>query len=365
MREQVREAVMVITGASSGIGRATAHAFAEQGATVVLAARRGDLLRTAERECIERGGRALPITTDITDAAQVEALARKTIETCGRIDVWVNNAGVGLFGRIDEVPLADYERVVQTNLFGCVYAARAVIPQFRQQGSGVMINVASVVGAVAQPYTSAYSASKWGLRGLGENLRMELLDTPGVDVCTVLPATIDTPFFQHAANFTGRAVRAMEPVYPAGKVAAAIVDLAQHPRREVTVGGTGRLFAFQHAVAPAMAEKMMARQVESRHLAQSPAEDTHGNLFEPMEEGATVSGGWQERAAVRGGTPVRALAGAALVALAFGIELARRRRSAHGGPALRESGRVVKPGSPSEPPVPPDTRPGAAEPARP
>jgi short-subunit dehydrogenase len=324
MRRKLRDAVVVITGASSGIGRATALKFAERGATVVVAARREPLLQSLADECQQRGGRALAVRTDVTEKEQVEALARRAVETFGRIDVWVNNAAVTLFSRFEESPIEDYERVIRTNLFGYIYGARAVLPYFREQGEGVLINNASIVGVISQPYTSAYSLTKWAIRGLTESLRMELLDAPNIYACTVLPATIDTPFFQHAANRTGREVRAMEPVYPADMVADAIVHLSRHPRREVIVGGAGRMLAFQHAMAPRLAERMMARQVEALHLGRAPAAPSRGNLFEPMNEGTGVSGGWQERAMMTGGRRSRALFGLAALSLPVGLYLAQR-----------------------------------------
>lgn len=331
MREGFRNAVVVITGASSGIGRATAHRFAEQGATLVLAARREDELRRVEQECVDRGGRAVVVRTDVTQHDQVDALARTAVEKYGRIDYWVNNAAVTMFARIEEAPREDFERVIQTNLLGYVYGARAAIPYFRERGRGSLINVASVVGVVAQPYTSAYGISKWGIRALGESLRMELMDAPEIHISTVLPATIDTPLFENAANFTGRKVRPMEPVYPATMVADSIVGLARRPRREVTVGGAGRMFAFQHTLAPGTAEGMMARQVEQKHLERTPAPDSHGNLFQPKAAGAAVSGGWMDQVSMRGGTPSKVvLAGLALAAVPLTVWAARRSSAALG-----------------------------------
>jgi NADP-dependent 3-hydroxy acid dehydrogenase YdfG len=145
MRRKLADSVVVITGASSGIGRATARSFARHGATVVLAARREAALHEVAQECRNLGGQPLVIPTDVTDAAAVEHLATRTVETVGRIDVWVNNAGVTLVGRLEETPLEPYRRVIDTNLFGYVHGARAAIPYLREQGSGVLINNASQV----------------------------------------------------------------------------------------------------------------------------------------------------------------------------------------------------------------------------
>ncbi len=140
MPRKVGDAVVVITGASSGIGRATALAFARRGATVVVAARREQALRGVATECEQLGGRALAVPTDVTDEAAVRSLARRAVESFGRVDVWVNNAAVGLFGRFEDTPLEAYRRVIETNLFGYIYGARAALPIFREQGSGVLIN---------------------------------------------------------------------------------------------------------------------------------------------------------------------------------------------------------------------------------
>ncbi|WP_142847717.1 SDR family oxidoreductase [Telmatospirillum sp. J64-1] len=311
--------VAVVTGASSGIGRATARTFAEQGTTVILAARRRDGLEEVAAECRSAGGRAMVVPTDVCDERQMHNLARRTVEACGRIDVWVNNAAVSLFGRVEEAPSEAWEQVVRTNLFGYYYGARAVIPTFREQGRGTLINVSSVVGYVAQPYTSAYSASKFAIRGLSESLRQELMDAPGIRVCTVLPATIDTPLFQHAANYTGRAVKAMNPVYPAQMVADAIVSVARKPKREVFVGSVGRMLALQHGMAPGMTEKMMGKMVEQDHLADQPSSRTAGNLSEPMQRWNGVSGGWiAQQSKAGGGSGAKTVAA---LLLAVGVPL--------------------------------------------
>jgi short-subunit dehydrogenase len=268
MKIPIRDSVIVITGASTGIGRATACAFARRGATVMLASRQQEALEAALRECERLGGRGLAMPLDVTNAEAVEELADRAIREYGRLDVWVNNAAVSLFGRLEETPREAYERVLQTNLFGYVNGARAAIRCFREQGHGHLINLSSMVGHIGQPYTSAYVASKWAIRGLSECLRMELMDAPDIHVSTVLPASIDTPIFQHAGNFTGRPVKAMTPVYPPEQVADAIVRLVERPRREVFVGNAGRMLALLRSALPRLGERIMARQVEQDHFQQ-------------------------------------------------------------------------------------------------
>ena len=292
MSNAIAGRVVVITGASSGIGRAAALEFADRGATVVVAARREGPLNDLARECESRGGHALVVPTDVTDEEAVRALARRAVETFGQIDVWVNNAAVTHFGRFEEARPEAFRRVIETNLFGYVHGARSAIRQFREQGRGVLINVSSAVGKIGQPYTSAYVASKFAITGLSECLRQELMDAPEIHVATILPASIDTPIFQHAANDTGRAVKAMPPVYPAARVAREIVRMAESPRREVFVGNSGRMINLLHTIAPGFAERTMAQQVESDHLTDRPAEPSAGNLFEPMPRYTGVSGGW-------------------------------------------------------------------------
>ena len=314
MARKMKDLVVVITGASSGIGLATALEFAEQGAKVVLAARREWALRDVAMECERRGGQAIHVPTDTTDEMAVQELARRAVERFGRIDVWVNNAAVGLFARFEDAPMADFRRVIETDLFGYDYGARAVLPLFYRRGRGLLINVGSIMSEVPGPYVSAYTIAKHGVRALGECLREEiqLVGADDIHVCTVMPATIDTPFFQHAANYTGRAVKAMPPVYPADSVAKTIIGLVEHPQREVVVGNAGRLMTMQQTLAPGMSERMLATMIDKQHLGGVPAPPTSGSLFSPMGPGASVDGGWRPS---DGTSKTRKLATAALVGI--------------------------------------------------
>jgi NAD(P)-dependent dehydrogenase (short-subunit alcohol dehydrogenase family) len=285
--------VVVITGASSGIGRATAQRFAETGARLVLAARRMKPLEVAVRECAKLGGQATAIQADVADPDSVENLARRAIETYGRIDIWVNNAAVALYARIDEGPLEAHCRVIETNLLGYLYGSRIALRIFRQQSCGVLVNVCSATAYVGQPYSSAYVASKFAIRGLSESIRQEVNDCPQIHVCTVMPGATDTPFFQHAGNYMGRVAQPLHPIADARRVAKVIVARAERPLRTSFVD-IARVLPLLKAIAPGWIEAYVGNLVRKRQFRDEPAPASPGNLFEPMAEGDDISGGWRK-----------------------------------------------------------------------
>jgi NAD(P)-dependent dehydrogenase (short-subunit alcohol dehydrogenase family) len=323
---RIEGSVVVVTGASSGIGRATALALARRGARVALLARRAGALEDVAAECGTANALVLPV--DVTDAEAVDAAARRTVAHFGRLDGWVNNAGVTMFGSLLDVPLADARRVLDVNVMGYVHGARAALPHLVDGGSGVLVNVSSLLGRIAQPYGAAYTMSKFAVRALGVSLREELrlAGVRGVAVSTVLPAAIDTPIYAAAANHSGRRPHPPPPVYAPERVARTIVGQLRHPRREVVAGGLlGRAFVLQHLLTPRVAERILAIDVD-RSLRGTDEPATSGALYEPGAAPASVHGGWDGAGRERRRRLAGVSAAAALTAAAGALASRYRER---------------------------------------
>lgn len=290
--------VVVITGASSGFGRGMALDFARAGADVVVAARRDEVLDEVARECQGEGVRALAVGADVSRKAEVEDLARQALGEMGRIDVWVNNAGVGALGRFEDVPLDIHEQVIATDLLGVLYGSYFAYQQMLKQRSGVLINVASELGQHTVPYYSSYSAAKHGVVGLTQAIRqeIELAKLDELHACLVMPTAHDTPFFDHAANYTGHEVQAPDPLHDPQNVIDAVVGLARDPRDEKIVGADGVAKILLKRLAPDAESKLASKQMHKTQVEEAPhAADTSGAVKSPMHKGTDVDAGRMHR----------------------------------------------------------------------
>ena len=283
---------VVITGASSGIGRAAAMEFARKGHKVALTSRRKEVLDEVANTCERIGGQAVTYAMDITDEKAVYEFARQANHKFGKIDVWINNAAVAMMGPFEETPMEDIRRLFDVNVNGYLYGSRAALPYFRKQGHGMLINVSSLVGINGQPYSIAYTTSKAAIRGMSLCLQQEMAQEKNIHVCTVLPATVDTPLFNNAANFMGRGIKPMEPVVDAQSVAEEIVNLVKKPKPEVFVGGMSIQTYLMKHISPDMFAKMYNKQVQSQHFKEDSSAPWHGNLFEPNWNISSIDGGW-------------------------------------------------------------------------
>ncbi|HZA58932.1 MAG TPA: SDR family NAD(P)-dependent oxidoreductase [Solirubrobacterales bacterium] len=314
-RPPLEQAVVVVTGASSGIGRAASLRFARRGSRLVLMARGGEALEEVRSECERMGAPAVACRGDVRSEDDVERVAAEAQRRFGRIDVWVNNAGTMAYGEFWEIPSDIFRTVVETNLFGQVHGARAAIARFRRQdGGGVLINMSSVWGRITTPEVSPYVVSKQAVRAFSECLRHDLEGKPGIDVVTIIPQAVDTPIFEHAANVTGGSLRPIPPMYDVDTVAEGIVRCAESPKREVNYGRAGRALELLYALAP----KLYCRVAPSMFLRgtfeDQPAEKQDGNVLHtigPYRE----DGGWKAHGKPRLRRAVLAAGAGALGAL--------------------------------------------------
>ncbi len=290
MPKPISEQVIVITGASSGIGRETAIEAGKKGASVVLAARGETTLREAAAAVEAAGGRAHVVVCDVSDPVQVERLADEAIARFGRIDTWVNNAGISVYAEVADLTEAEIDRVLKVNLNGTIYGCRAAVARMRRKadgsGGGTIINVASGLGVRSVPLMSIYCASKHGVVGFSESLRMELEQrNTGVWVTVILPASINTPFYDNARSKLGVKAQPVPPAYPPSIVADAILFAAENKRRDLYAGGAGKALGMGQALSPALLDRLMLsgggmifKQIKSHQA--TPVKD---NLFDPVD----------------------------------------------------------------------------------
>ena len=286
---------IVITGASSGFGRGTALRLAAQGANLVIAARRKDLLDSIA----DQFHNVVAVHTDVANASDVQKLAKVAIARFNRIDVWINNAGVAALGTFDEIPLEDHERVLQTNLIGTLNGSHVALQHFRRQRFGTLINMASILGRTPAPYFASYCASKYGIVGLSAALRQELRahGETGINICTILPMAADTTFFDHAANYTGHTLQPY-PITDPEEVIDAIVQAIQTPQDEITVGLSAQAASIAQQFAPWLTQAITGEMTHQMQMEQAPtAPQTSGNLHQPVMSGRGVNGNVRSRLA--------------------------------------------------------------------
>ena len=294
--KSIDQQVLVITGASSGIGLVTARMAAQRGAAVVLAARNERDLARAVDEIRREGGRAVHAVADVAVPEQVEAIAEASLREFGRIDTWVNNAAVAMYGRLMDLSLDDMRRQFDVIYWGQVYGSRAAVPHLKKQG-GALINVASALADRAIPLQGNYCAAKHAIKAFTDALRMEL-EEEGVpiSVSLVKPGSIDTPFFEKAKTLLGVEPQPVPPVYAPEIVAEAILECAQRPIRDIITGGMGVMLSLSN-LAPRLADKYMERTTFDSQKTDTPvAAGRRDNLYEPLDDDGGERGrNWKGR----------------------------------------------------------------------
>lgn len=283
--KKLDDQVIVITGATSGIGLATAQMAAAAGARVVLAARNREALDEVRQRIADRGGRAASVVADVGHRDEVEHIANEAIRQFGGFDTWVNNAAVGIWGRLEQTTDDDNRRLFETNFWGVVYGSVTAARHLKQRG-GALINIGSVLSEVAVPLQGMYVASKFAVKGFTESLRMELLqERAPVSVTLIYPSSIDTPFPQHARNYFHQEPKLPPPVYTPDEVASAILHAATHPERDIYVGGGGRMWSGLGRHLPGAMDWIGARVMPKELLRDELARDPAGSLHQAGHDG--------------------------------------------------------------------------------
>lgn len=287
----INQQVVVIVGASSGIGRDAALAFAKRGAKVVVSARNQAGLSSLVAEIEQSGGEAVAVPADVADCDQVWAIAQKTADVFGRIDTWVHSAAAGMVAPFDEMTTAEFRRVIDVTLMGQVHGAKAALPYLKQAG-GSFISISSMEGRRALPLQSAYSTAKHGVEGFVESLRVELEhEGLNINVASIKPAVINTPFYNHVRTKVGVKPTGIPPYYAPQLVTDAILHAATHHTRDYIVGDVGRILDIAQRISPALLDGVLAaigfRGQKTNEPKSSEAPD---NLFEPMSGYEQASG---------------------------------------------------------------------------
>lgn len=335
--KKLSDQVIVLTGASSGIGLATARMAAKAGARLVLAARSENALRQLTEEITRDGGQAVYVVADVSKQEDVSKIARKAEEAFGGFDTWVNNAGIGMYGKIEDVNIEDMRHLFDTNVWGLVYGSREAVKHLKQRG-GALINVGSTVSERAVPLQGIYSASKHAVKGFTDAFRMELEhEGAPVSVTLVKPGAIDTPFTTNAKNYLEAEPQHVPPVYAPETVARAILHCAETPVRDVFAGGGGKLLAALENHAPRLTDKyMQATSIEGMKSDRPPRPREENALDRPSEnlaERGNYTGHVMETSLYTQASLHPVLAGAAIVGA--GLAIAALVRATQNGTSSR------------------------------
>ena len=330
------EQILVITGATSGHGLATARMAADAGARLIIVSRDEEALREVRDDLQDRGTEVEYKVADVGDEEQIRAVADFAIERFGGFDTWINNAGVGVYGKALEVSTEDHERVFRTNYWGVVNGSLAAVRHLKDRpGGGALINVGSVNSDMPSGLLSAYNASKHAVKGFTDSLRIELMrEGAPVSVTLIKPSAIGTPFPRHGRNITGAKAQLPQPIYAPELVAKAILHAAQTPRRAITVGGAGRFQVFGATVFPPLFDRIASRMTGALIDQDQPVGDVEGALHQPAGDEARVAGEQKGRrfslytaAQLRPGLTAGVVAALGLSAAAIGWAVTDRRRS--------------------------------------
>lgn len=336
------EQAIVITGATSGIGLTTACRAAARGARVLLVARNEDALREIRDGILARGGRAEYVVADVGEKEDMRRVAAEAERHFGGFDTWVNNAGIGVYAKLEEMTDEDHERLFRTNYWGVVYGSRLALRRLKQHG-GALINVGSIASEMPSPLLGAYTATKHAVKGYTDSLRLELLhEGAPVSVTLIQPSGIDTPFGEHAKNDMDEASQVPPPVYAPEVVADAILHAAEHPTRNLIVGGVGRAMIAASRMVPSLADRLFAWSFfKTARIPGRPPRDTPANLHQAGEDGKRYGDqGHHFESSLY--TAARKHPGATLGALAAGAALvgmiaSGRTRPANAGTRLRRA----------------------------
>ena len=283
--------VVLVTGASSGIGSAAAQQIAARGEHLVLASRGGAALRATERECRAAGAASVRSqVVDITDADAVQRLVDSVVTGHGRLDAVLQCAGVVAYGRFEDIPVELFDGVIRTNVLGSANVLRSTLPVLRRQRHGVAVLIGSVLGEVSVPFMAPYGVSKWALRSLARQVALENRDLADVHVCILSPGGVDTPIYRQAANYLGRPGRPPAPVDSADKVARAAVRLLDRPRDRASVGLANHAMRLGFSLAPRVFDALVGPLFTAAALTRERIAPTQGNVLRPQEELEEVDG---------------------------------------------------------------------------